>query len=218
MCFANQQDLIIFTGLSNSIMFDFFIKIMNKTNLTDELMNILPYKNDINWRIKSRTLRLNSLTKDYAPLWESEFDERFKDDSFCREDNRYSEYSNLTSEWDWHTPLRNFYERRQALVELDALVALELDISLESLLAIYRIQFPILNKNERGTWYDQRGKVVFSVNPAFRPLNNKEAFESWDGKSTEPIDGFIPPFETCDREKDMTQAYEYFSKIIEEES
>ena len=50
MCFNDQKDLIIFTSLSNSILFDFFIKIMNKTNLTDELMDILPYKNNINWR------------------------------------------------------------------------------------------------------------------------------------------------------------------------
>jgi hypothetical protein len=216
--FDNQDDLVVFTGLSNSVIYDFFIKILNKTNLTEDVVKILPFKSDINWRIKSRTLRLNCLTKDYAPLWYSEYDERFNNDSFSSEDSRYSTYGNLSNNWDWNTPLRNFYERRQALVELDALVALELDISLESLLAIYRIQFPILNKNERGTWYDQRGKVVFSVNPAYRPLNNKEVFEFWDGKSTEPIDGFIPPFETCDREKDMKQAYEYFGKIIEEES
>ena len=216
--YKNNNELTIFTGFASTIILDFFVKILNKTNLSDEIIDILPLVKHPNWRIKSRTLRLNCLTKDYAPLWESEFDERFIEDSFCKEDNRYLEYNNLTCEWDWHTPLRNFYERRQALVELDALVALELNISLESLLAIYRIQFPILNKNERGTWYDQKGKVVFSVNTAYRPLNNKEAFDSWDGKSTEPIEGYIPPFETCDREKDMKQAYEYFGKIIEEES
>ena len=216
--FEDTKTLVAFTGLSNSIAYDFLIKIINKTNLTEDVINILPYKPNINWRIISRTLRLNCVTSQYASLWKSEYDKRFAEDSFCKKDKRLSNWNTLSSEWAWKTPFRNFYERRFALAELDALVAIELGISLESLISIYRIQFPILIKNEQGTWYDQRGKIVFSVNTAYRPLNNKEAFESWDGKSTDPIEDFIPPFETCDREKDMTQAYEYFSSIIKAEA
>jgi hypothetical protein len=215
--FEDTETLVNFTGLSNTIVYDFLIKIVNKTNLTEDVINILPYKQKLNWRLKSRTLRLNCLTYAYASLWKTEYDYRFKEDSFCKQDDRLSGWKDLSAEWNWDTPFRNFFERRLALVELDVLVALELGISLNSLIAIYRIQFPILNKNERGTWYDQKGKIVFSVNTAYRPLNNKEALESWDGTSTEPINGLIPPFEVCDREKDMTKAYKYFAKIIEEE-
>ena len=33
---------------------------------------------------------------------------------------------------------------------------------LEELQTIYRIQFPVLRQNENNTWYDQKGRVVFT--------------------------------------------------------
>src|SRR5204862_8185210 len=71
-------------------------------------------------------------------------------------------YSTLGPEWRWETPLRTEYERRQALIEIDVLAARALNLTLDELRTIYRIQFPVLQENERDTWYDQRGRIVFT--------------------------------------------------------
>ncbi|NMC99249.1 MAG: hypothetical protein GYA62_05970, partial [Bacteroidales bacterium] len=208
--FPKYEDLITFTGVSNSIIYDFIIKLIGKTNLFDEVVNTLPMPENVDWRIKSRVLRLNCLTKYYSELWETQFEDVFKDDQFAKKDNRLSKWNYLDKKWDFSFGLKNFFERRQALVELDVLTALCLGVSIEELITIYNIQFPILYKNEKATYYDQKGNIVYSINPSFSRINRKDILESWDGKSTEPIDGYYPPFDTCDREADMRQAYEFF--------
>ena len=59
--------------------------------------------------------------------------------------------------------LRTDFSRRWALVELDALVARELGFTLEELQAIYRVQFLVLRQYEADTYYDQRGRIVFTA-------------------------------------------------------
>src|SRR5207253_2479893 len=89
-----------------------------------------------------------------------------KDDSWTNVDSVSllgNPFGALTADWSRHCGLRMDLARRQALLELDVLVALFYEISLKELLDIYRIQFPVMRQYERETYFDQKGRIVFTV-------------------------------------------------------
>jgi hypothetical protein len=217
---------VLLAGVSASLPVDFFVKTTGKSDAFGDLLAQFPMPSEerLARPLRSRALRLNCLTTHYADLWSKLFVAEMKRDGFAKKDVRLASWMHLTKSWKRDSALRTPFDRRQALVELDALVAIALGLTLEQLLLTYSLQFPVLRQNERDTWYDQRGKIVFTVNGVIPGvgLERRQFDEIRDAKPGQRLPGwakdaqgpFVPPFDRCDREVDMAQAYEHFQRIL----
>ncbi|MCV7193141.1 Eco57I restriction-modification methylase domain-containing protein [Mycolicibacterium brumae] len=210
---------IVAAGIWSSIPVDFLVKLAGYTDLRTSAIQMIPFVDDHQLAnvLVHRTLRLNCLVRPYAPLWEELYDKAWQQDSWVPHIGvDYADHTSLGTvkeKWDWSIPLRRAADRRQALVEIDAIVAIMLGITAEELLTIYRTQFPVLRKYERDALYDANG----------RQLPGKLASE-YRKKGTLKVDDltldgvtYVEPFVGVDRERDMELAHKHFSNIVQSE-
>jgi hypothetical protein len=123
-------------------------------------------------------------------------------------------------------PLRTDYERRQALVEVDVLVAMELGLSVDELCTLCRIQFPVLRQYERNTWYDRNGRIVYLDGDQAYGLSTPEwkkkrhldritrtiQDDTLPGGPRERTIVYEAPFDQCNREEDYRTAWAEFER------
>jgi hypothetical protein len=228
-----MDKLILASALFSSIPYDFFIKVMGKSNLYEDNAGKLPIiDSKFNYSLYVRTLMLNSVTQNYHELWSKQFRKSYINESWSKINPRLKpeRFTSLSPKWTWNTPLRTDYERRQALVEIDVLTSMALGMTLEQLKTIYRIQFPVLQSYEADTWYDQNGRIVFTNN---RSLTNvgftRSEFEAiktaqtgtftrtitddtMPGGPIERTIEYVAPFDRCDREQDYETAWTFFEQ------
>jgi hypothetical protein len=160
--FKDKTNLLDFLASCNSLVFDFYLRTTGRSDLYGEQLGIFPLLSSP--YIQSRVLFLCALNNHFYSLWNDHFKNNWTTHSWLKSDPRLSNsfFQNLTSDWNRNCALRTDYERRQALVEIDVLVARELKINLEELIAVYQIQFPVLRQNENDTWYDRKGRIIFT--------------------------------------------------------
>lgn len=230
--FQEEQNLLNYIGFASSIVLDYFVKLTGASNLTESIMKFFPtrintiYKN----KIYSRILRLNCINTMYKDLWKRNYSDSFRYDSWSKIDNRLSLYNNINEDYLDTNQLKNYFERRLALVELDVLIALNLGIKLEALCLMYTSQFPVLVQNEHDTWYDTTGNIVFTCSkgltgvgvdrPVWDTIKDLKVGETYEHiiEKSELYKGkkvtYYAPFDKCDRVDDYKTAWEHFEKVF----
>ena len=237
--FRSGYDSVDMAALCSSAAMDAYIKVMASQNLTSIRIKAFPLGVDEKYNIalRSRTLILNCLTKYYADLWQELWQDEYKAEQWSIDDPRLKPFDTLTREWQWATPLRNYFERRQALVEIDVIAAMALGLSLKDLEMIYSIQFPVLQQNEGDTWYDQKGHIVFTCSKGLTGVgcdrrewnaicgtvsadgnsydgNGEPYTHTIDPKKSELYGGqqvtYYPPYTRSDRIADYRRAWAFF--------
>ncbi len=118
---------------------------------------------------------------------------------------------------DGRHALRIAEDRRQALVELDALVALMLGVTADQLCTVYRTQFAVLYGYDHTTYlYDANGRLVPNVVQV--PWRKKGEGLSVEERTATNQAGntytYELPFRFLDREVDMRAAYAEFERRL----
>lgn len=241
IAFRNGYDCVDMAALFSSIPYDFFTKTIGIGQIGKDMLSKYPMavdnKNTL-LPLRSRILLLNCLTTYYKDLWQNCWQAEYTEELWSINDPRLKPFKGLTEQWTWNTPLRNYFERRQALVEIDVLAAMALGLSLKDLELMYTIQFPVLQQNENDTWYDQKGNIVFTCSKGLTGVGcDRKEWESIRGeqlddntyagveptavhiidpKKSELYGGeqvtYYAPYTRCDRIADYRRAWEHFEK------
>ena len=231
LTFSDYNYLLTFAGAASSVPYDFIIKLLGKQNLYGETLGLLPIL-PINNDLVIRTLMLNALNASYRDLWKKMWKQEYNTTTWSKKDLRLraDTFSTLSEDWKHVCALRTDYERRWAMVEIDVLVAQLLGLSLADLLAIYRIYFPVLKQNERDTWFDANGRIVFTTNatlsgvgfdrkewengikgaPAGKKFYRTITDDTQPGGPVQRTIEYVAPFDKCDREQDYETAWRFF--------
>lgn len=234
--FKDYQLTVELTGLTMSLVLDFYIKATGTSHIKQNRINAFPL--GINLKYKNalfiRTLLLNCLTRNYSTLWENLWRSEFVEEKWSINDSRLKCFDSLSHQWSENTPLRNSFERRQALLEIDVICTLALGLTLDDLLLMYSTQFPVLNQNENDTWYDHLGNIVFTCSKGlvgvgvdrnkWEEIRNQKDGESYthtiDPAKSELYGGqqvtYYAPYTKCDRIEDYRRAWAHFEKVFNE--
>ncbi|MFJ3617003.1 class I SAM-dependent DNA methyltransferase [Streptomyces iakyrus] len=228
LAFEDNRITALNAGFWASLPLDYLLRITGRSNLGISEARKMPAaepNHPLASALLLRTMRLNALTAHYAPLWSELFDPQWAG---------YEGWANpswphlnpltdsLKPTWEYTTPLRTEYERRAALVELDALVAVWIGITAEQLVSIYKTRFPQLHDFEMTTYFDINGRKIAANSFAYGHGQTKQDYLDLvahleNPGSTPPPVGYTAPFYKADREAEMRAAHAHFQARLDEE-
>jgi hypothetical protein len=218
---GGTESLCVACGTLSSLIADFAIRAAPKSGISMATINRLPVPQEhpMLAALLMRTLRLNCVTAAYADLWRDVYRDAFTTDQWAGGWARANrpDLGAVAEQWTAGTPLRVAEDRRQALVEIDALVALMLGVASDQLCAIYRTQFAVLYGYDHKSYvYDAKGRLV--PNEVLSVWRKKGDQISGTERTATNQAGrtyiYELPFRLLDREADMRTAYAEFERRL----
>ncbi|PCG85073.1 type II restriction endonuclease subunit M [Streptomyces sp. WZ.A104] len=218
LAFESNRGTGVLAGLWASLPMDYLVKVSGASKVSMEMARSFPapFEHPLTVPLLLRTLRLNCLTRDYAPLWKELFEPAWLSDRWTAPGPSHLKIQGVEPSWSMATPLRTEYDRRMALVEIDAIVAVMLGLTAEQLCAMYRSQFAVLRKYEWEMFFAADGHKIGAAthNVGIRQTPEEAAFvKAWvkaaraDDPTPEMPEGWVKP----DREAEMTRAHADFT-------
>jgi methylase of polypeptide subunit release factors len=238
IAFRDETNTVHLCAFVTSLVADFMTKASGRGDIFESSVAGWPWV-EANHTARHRSLRLACLTSAYADLWSRQAPS-LDVLPWSSPDPRLRLEGPVEgpTTWDRTAGLRTEFARRMALVEIDVLVAQALSLTLEQLIEIYRIYFPVLQENEAGTWYDQNGRIVWTCSkglPGVGWLDDRgksPGRAAWEriladnpaDLTCTAIDDTMPggprtvtrhyvgPFTQCDRIEDYRRAWAHFER------
>ena len=217
----NIELLCVTCGTLSSLIADFAVRSAPKSAISMATINRLSLmqSHPLQTALITRTLRLNCVTNAYSDLWRAVYRDEFTMDVWVSGRQRANRplLGDVGPEWTATIPLRIAEDRRQALVEIDALVALMLGVTADQLGTIYRTQFAVLYGYDHNSYvYDAKGRLV--PNEVLSVWRKKgDAISGAERTATNQAERtyiYELPFTLLDREVDMRTAYAEFERRL----
>jgi len=222
---TDARRLAVVQAFAASLLGDFVTRAVPKSTIRQrsfERLAIADMSHPLIPDVVLRALRLNCLTRAYAEMWTEAVTGSEIDDAWVGGIDYPGRppLGDVTSAWTPAIPLRRASDRRQALVELDCLAAITLELTVDQLATIYRTQFPVLYGYDRNTYlYDANGRLVpNSVLTTWRK-KGKDKLDEADRTATNASGNtyvYELPFVTLNREAEMRTAYAEFERRLKE--
>ncbi|EJZ82904.1 hypothetical protein HMPREF9719_00166, partial [Corynebacterium otitidis ATCC 51513] len=192
----SSKILVRFGTLAASLLADFQFRATGNAHLQASLVNgLVPASSNpaIDQFAVPAYLRLNCLTKAYAPLWEELTD----------------------TEWTPEVPVRTTKDRWHTENLLNAAVSIALGVGIEDLVMIYRTQFPVLYQRDKTDLVDRNGrgvpKDITKTHNKAATANDDEPLSVEERTWAHPQSGveyvFEYPFTPLDRIADLIACY-----------
>ncbi|MFD9719918.1 class I SAM-dependent DNA methyltransferase [Streptomyces sp. NPDC059076] len=225
MVFQTNRETVLNTGFWCALLLDYVLRITGRADLLASGARTMPYadpSHPLSNPLLLRTLRLNCLTDAYAPLWSELYDMTWPgyEDWVVNWPDLAPLAGGVRKTWEYGTPLRTEYERRAALVEIDALVAVWLGMTADELIAIHKARYAILADRESNMWFDAKGRQLAQDPYAHGHGQTKQHYEHFlayqKKERPEPPEGYTAPFYKANREAEMREAHEHFSARLQE--
>lgn len=230
--FQSLEILLSTAALTLTIPADYYIRSTGRTNL-HAIWNQLPVFDPKHTEM-IRALALFAVASQYRELYELIVKPTWNDFRWALQDPRLEDRV-VQPKWTREFGLRTEFERRACLVELDVLVSIRLGMRIEDLITVYRTQFSVMREYERDTWYDQKGRIVFTNSRGLtgvgllRKSKDEPCWEDVKDMQSGTVDQVViddtlpggphqrtityhAPFTRCDREEDYRTAWAEFTK------